>query len=1127
MALRRRASAVQHPRGDRHARRREHLHPAPAAGCRPHVDAHRNRNPLSALRRSPGHPSSWRRAGEAPRARSLRRRWRHDRPARRARLRTVRSPARRPFLGLGTVIRKEFTEWVRGPKALIILGLSVLGAIFMTLIPFIAEATKEARRRDSCRTTRRPMCCSAGPARRSRSSPSWRRWRSCRPSATGHPRLDADQSGLAHECHLREARRRVRVFVATAVLLPMLVSVGLATVVYGGLPDLRVIGTFLGPVPGAARVLHHADRRAGYRRQVDGGRGRHRVRGAVPPAGHRRPAADRERALTDVDRFLGDARRQGRAGVDAHADRLGDLDGRPARRGQAGVRSPGAVARPLLSPRAGRMPGAPVRRLLIPVMLRPVIHHPRPVVGLSDPAHRPGANTSASGGERRYRLRRGEGRHNGRACDPQPSGPCTGCALRRSGSRPPPFRARGARVGGGGVSRGRVRERSGAPVGRSVHSVHDEPRGPPATPLRCAPSARRRCAWCPRHARPGRRTGDDRAKRWYIESMSQRYDPSTIEPKWQRYWEEHEDLPRRAAPGTAQGVRARHVPVPVGRRAARRPPRGLHGDRHRRALRAHARLRRAASDGLGRVRPARRAARDQDRHAPARDDAEEHRRPSGASSRCSASATTGRARSTRPIPATCSWTQWIFLQLFKRGPRVPGRRCPVNWCPALGTVLANEEVSRRQERARRPPGRDAAAPPVDAPDHRSTPTASLEDLAHARLARDEGQAARLDRPQRRRERRLRRRGPRGAKHHASSRRASTRSPARRTSCSRPSTRSRRQIVSAAQQRGASKPTSTSANAQERHRSAPTRRETKTGVATGAFAINPINGDKVPVWVADYVIGSYGTGAVMAVPAHDERDHAFAVKYEPPDRPASSRRPNGAPSVDVAKAAFTDDGVANDAPSRAARRPSTKGMPSERGPQRRSPTGSPRKGKGAATVTYKLRDWVFSRQRYWGEPIPIYFPVDVRPATRASRARSSRFTTTSRSPSTRASCRCCSPTSRTSSRATIPRARSRARSTGASSRRTASGSRARPTRCRSGRARAGTTCASSIRRTPTAALRARGLRRVDAGRPLRRRRRARGAPPPLRALLAQGALRPRAREARRAVHEARPPGDDPR
>jgi leucyl-tRNA synthetase len=148
---------------------------------------------------------------------------------------------------------------------------------------------------------------------------------------------------------------------------------------------------------------------------------------------------------------------------------------------------------------------------------------------------------------------------------------------------------------------------------------------------------------------------------------------------------------------------------------------------------------------------------------------------------------------------------------------------------------------------------------------------------------------------------------------------------------------------------------------------------KTGVPTGGFAINPINGDRIPIFVADYVIGGYGTGAVMAVPAHDERDHAFAVKYGLPIVRVVAK-PDGA-EVDVTKEPFVEDGVANEEAVKRSRAPIEKGMPSER--VRRVVTDwLASQGKGSAKVTYKLRDWVFSRQRYWGEPIPIYFPVTL-------------------------------------------------------------------------------------------------------------------------------------------------------
>jgi leucyl-tRNA synthetase len=130
---------------------------------------------------------------------------------------------------------------------------------------------------------------------------------------------------------------------------------------------------------------------------------------------------------------------------------------------------------------------------------------------------------------------------------------------------------------------------------------------------------------------------------------------------------------------------------------------------------------------------------------------------------------------------------------------------------------------------------------------------------------------------------------------------------------------------------------------------------KTGVFTGGFALNPVNQEKIPIWIADYVLISYGTGAIMAVPGHDERDFEFAKKYGIDIRYVVEPPTPGEPC-------FTGDGVAKNSrfldglPTPAAKRKIIDWLEEE--------------GLGKRSITYKLRDWLFSRQRYWGEPFPI-------------------------------------------------------------------------------------------------------------------------------------------------------------
>ncbi len=146
-------------------------------------------------------------------------------------------------------------------------------------------------------------------------------------------------------------------------------------------------------------------------------------------------------------------------------------------------------------------------------------------------------------------------------------------------------------------------------------------------------------------------------------------------------------------------------------------------------------------------------------------------------------------------------------------------------------------------------------------------------------------------------------------------------------------------------------------------------KTKTGVFTGSYAINPVNGDQIPIWIADYVLISYGTGAIMAVPAHDQRDFEFAKAFKLPIRQvvADLKHADTAtqPPLDQALAA---DGVAiNSGPYNRLSTPEFK---------LRITADLAKAGLGVGAVNYKLRDWLFSRQRFWGEPFPILHELDA-------------------------------------------------------------------------------------------------------------------------------------------------------
>ncbi|MCA1901633.1 MAG: leucine--tRNA ligase [Candidatus Hydrogenedens sp.] len=301
-------------------------------------------------------------------------------------------------------------------------------------------------------------------------------------------------------------------------------------------------------------------------------------------------------------------------------------------------------------------------------------------------------------------------------------------------------------------------------------------------------------------------------------------------------------------------------------------------------------------------------------------------------------------------PSYYKWTQWIFTVLFERGLAYE-TEAPVNWCPALGTVLANEEVKDGKY--------VETGDPVEKKLMRQwmlkiTAYAErlLEDLneldwppgiiAMQREWIGKSEGADVDF------------GIDGTnmKFTVFTTRPDTLFGA--TYCVlAPEHPFVLEITKPEYMAEVKKyvEQSTKKSAQERMKD----EKEKTGVFTGAYAINPVNNEKIPIWIADYVLAEYGYGAIMAVPAHDTRDYEFAKKYNLPIIEVVS-------GGDISKEAYTGDGILVNSPLingltvPEAKKKITKWLEE--------------KGLGKATVNYKLRDWLFSRQRYWGEPFPI-------------------------------------------------------------------------------------------------------------------------------------------------------------
>ncbi|MET0595923.1 MAG: leucine--tRNA ligase, partial [Polyangiaceae bacterium] len=314
-------------------------------------------------------------------------------------------------------------------------------------------------------------------------------------------------------------------------------------------------------------------------------------------------------------------------------------------------------------------------------------------------------------------------------------------------------------------------------------------------------------------------------------------------------------------------------------------------------------------------------------------------------------------------PAYVRFTQWIFLKLYERGLAYQANAA-VNWCEALGTVLANEEViDGKSERGGHPvvrlPLRQWMLRITAYADRLASEFAEL-DWPETRLkqinwiGRSEG--AEIDFRIDGIDEKARVFTTRADTLYGCTYMVLAPEHALVTKITKPEKRAAvdSYIVDASKKSDF-----------DRTELA----KVKTGVDTGAFAIHPLTGAKIPIWIADYVLAAYGTGAVMAVPAHDERDFEFAKQYGLPIVEVISK--DGKPSGEL-KAPFCDDGIAF-ASGPFSGRPSTEVKTAivEKLVEMKA---------GALTVKYKIRDWVFARQRYWGEPIPIYFPVEMESAS---------------------------------------------------------------------------------------------------------------------------------------------------
>ncbi|WP_161878154.1 leucine--tRNA ligase [Alkalibacterium sp. MB6] len=301
-------------------------------------------------------------------------------------------------------------------------------------------------------------------------------------------------------------------------------------------------------------------------------------------------------------------------------------------------------------------------------------------------------------------------------------------------------------------------------------------------------------------------------------------------------------------------------------------------------------------------------------------------------------------------PDYYKWTQWIFTKLYEKGLAYEAE-VPVNWCPALGTVLANEEViDGKSERGGHPVYRKPMKQwmlkitayadrllddleEVDWPEH-------IKDMQRNWIGKSEGAEITFD-----------------IKDSKEQFTVFTTRPDTLFGATyavlAPESEIVNRITSKEQEEAVQAYKEAVDKKSDLERT--DLNKDKSGVFTGAYAIHPITKEDMPIWIADYVLASYGTGAIMAVPAHDERDFEFAQKYDLPIQSVIE-------GTDTEKEAYVGNGkhINSDFMN---------GLENEEAAQKMNEYLE-EKGLGRKKTTYRLRDWLFARQRYWGEPIPV-------------------------------------------------------------------------------------------------------------------------------------------------------------